>query len=387
MTRNQFVFVCLFLTMLSEVLLSPFYPQYFSEAFGVQGVEMTSIFIICCRLVVIIMTPFWGVILKKWSMRQVVICSLFMTAVFKVILSESTTFLSFLITSLLLLVFQSSLYLLYPYLVESMEQQEEKAKKTTVYMFVMHTAIIVSSLLGSFVITWEMPLKVYLIFACMDLGLMVILLATKLLSPDAVKKDQPIHIKVKKQPIYFYMIAIFFFHLGHNVIRPYFTLFVEDRYEVGNQMNALLYVMPSMMAIILKFCVPIRVFRGQDTLLLYIVTILSVFSLAIQASIDSLGIFIISRIIYGGCFYLSMVVLDIYLFRQFHEAATYYYSWLIAVQNVALLFAPLLALMVSKVSLYVPLLCGAVLLVAAIIAITIHNKPVVLYKKVKENEG
>ncbi|RID86714.1 MFS transporter [Peribacillus asahii] len=387
MTRNQFVFVCLFLTMLSEVLLSPFYPQYFSEAFGVQGVEMTSIFIICCRLVVIIMTPFWGVILKKWSMRQVVIGSLFMTAVFKVILSESTTFLSFLITSLLLLVFQSSLYLLYPYLVESMEQQEEKAKKTTIYMLVIHTAIIVSSLLGSFVITWEMPLKVYLIFACMDLTLMVILLATKLLSPDAVKKDQPIHIKVKKQPIYFYMIATFFFHLGHNVIRPYFTLFVEDRYEVGNQMNALLYVMPSMMAIIFKLCVPIRVFRGQDTLLLYIVTILSACSLTMQASIDSLGIFIISRIVYGGCFYLSMVVLDIYLFRQFHEAATYYYSWLIAVQNVALLFVPLLALMVSKVSLYVPLLCGAILLVAAIIAITIHNKPVVLYKKVKENEG
>ncbi|HWL24597.1 MAG TPA: MFS transporter, partial [Ureibacillus sp.] len=65
----------------------------------------------------------------------------------------------------------------------------------------------------------------------------------------------------------------------------------------------------------------------------------------------------------------------------------YYYSWLIAVQNVALLFAPLLALTVSKVSLYVPLLCGAVLLVAAIISITIHNKPVVFYKKVKENEG
>ncbi|MFK2825224.1 MFS transporter [Bacillus sp. B190/17] len=387
MTRAQFVFACLFLTVTSEVLLSPFYPKYFSEAFGVKGVEMTSLFIICCRFVVIIMTPVWGIVLKKWSMQQVVGCSLFMTAVFKALLSESTTFTSFFILSILLLVFQSSFYLLYPYLVGRIEQQEEKMKKTTVYVVVVHTAIIVSSVLGSVVITWDIPLKVYLVFACMDLCMLLVLLVTKLLTSPLAEKDGRTHLKVKAQLIFFYMAAIFFFHLGHHVIRPYFTLFVDDRYEVSNQMNALLYVMPSIMAIVLKCCVPIRIFKDRDILLFYIVTALSAFSLVIQASVENLWIFMISRMLYGACFYLSMVVLDIYLFRQCQEAAAYYYSWFIAVQNVALLFAPLLALTVSKAGFYTPLLCGALLLVAAVIAITIRNRPLVLYKEVKENEG
>lgn len=387
MIRTPFVFLCLFITMTSEVLLSPFYPQYFSEAFDLEGIEMTSVFIISCRLVVIVMTPVWGVVLKKWSMRRVVLCSLFMTAILKVILSESTTFSSFLTTSLLLLVFQSSLYLLYPYLVGRIEKQEEKARKTTIYIVVVHTAIIVSSLFGSVVISWEMPLKVYQLFACMDLCLLAVLLRTKRSSSVVPENNQSTHLKAVTEPIFFYMVAIFFFHLGHNAIRPYFTLFVDERYGVSNQVNALIYVMPSIMAIVLKLCVPIRVFSGQVIPLFYMVTILSAFTLLIQGSIDSLSIFIMSRILYGAGFYLSMVVLDIYLFRQSQAAATYYYSWLIAVQNVALLFAPLVALTVSRASFYAPLLSGALLLVVAVGVMTIRNKPLELFKQVKENEG
>ncbi|MCQ6275228.1 MFS transporter [Bacillus sp. V3B] len=388
MIRTPFVFICLFLTMTSEVLLSPFYPQYFSEAFGIERIEMTSVFIICCRLVVIVMTPVWGILLKRWAMRRVVGCSLLMTAILKVILSESTTFSSFLTTSLLLLVFQSSLYLLYPYLVGSIEKQEEKARKTTIYIMVVHTAIIVSSLFGSVVISWEMPLKVYQLFAFMDLCLLAVLLWTKQsFSVGPKKNTEPTPVKAVAEPIFFYMVAIFFFYLGHNAIRPYFTLFVDGRYEVSHQVNALFYVMPSVMAIVLKLCVPIRVFSGQVIPLFYMVTILSAFTLLIQASIDSLGIFIISRILYGAGFYLSMVVLDIYLFRQSQEAATYYYSWLIAVQNVALLIAPLVALTSSKTNFYGPLLSGAVLLAVSVVAMTIRNKPLELYKQVKENEG
>jgi hypothetical protein len=57
------------------------------------------------------------------------------------------------------------------------------------------------------------------------------------------------------------------------------------------------------------------------------------------------------------------------------------------VQNVALLFAPLVALTVSRASFYAPLLSGALLLVVAVGVMTIRNKPLELFKQVKENEG
>lgn len=180
MISPRFVFICLFMTMTSEVLLSPFYPQYFTSAFHVDGVAMTSFFIICCRIVVIVMTPLWGMLLKKWKVKHIIVASLLMTALVKVILSEVSTFYGFLATSLVLLVFQSSLYLLYPYLVGGMKNGQKKAGAATTYVFIVHTAIIVASLFGSAIIAWEMPLKVYQYFALTDMVLAVWLVTEKL---------------------------------------------------------------------------------------------------------------------------------------------------------------------------------------------------------------
>ncbi|MET3686032.1 MFS family permease [Priestia megaterium] len=385
MISPRFVFICLFMTMTSEVLLSPFYPQYFTSAFHVDGVAMTSFFIICCRIVVIVMTPLWGMLLKKWKVKHIIVASLLMTALVKVILSEVSTFYGFLATSLVLLVFQSSLYLLYPYLVGGMKNGQKKASAATTYVFIVHTAIIVASLFGSAIIAWEMPLKVYQYFALADMVLAVWLITRK---ASSLKKEKtPAYIQSINEPIFFYLLAIFFFHLGHNVIRPYFTLFTNETYGMSSQGNALLYVMPSIMAIVLKLTVPTKLFNGKVIPLFYSVTGASALLLCLQAYADHLSMFIISRILYGAGFYLSMVILDIYLFQKSKEGVAYYYSWLIAVQNIALLIAPLLALEISKVNLALPLAAGAAALLAASALMPLRNKTIPILRQVKENEG
>ncbi|MED3880179.1 MFS transporter [Priestia megaterium] len=384
MISSRFVFICLFMTMTSEVLLSPFYPQYFTNAFHVDGVAMTSFFIICCRIVVIVMTPLWGMLLKKWKVQHIIVASLLMTALIKVILSEVSTFYGFLATSLVLLVFQSSLYLLYPCLVGGMKNGQKKASAATTYVFIVHTAIIVASLFGSTIIAWEMPLKVYQYFALADMVLAVGLLTRK---ASPLKTEKTLSIQSINEPIFFYLLAIFFFHLGHNVIRPYFTLFTSDTYSMSSQGSALLYVMPSIMAIVLKLTVPTKLFNGKVIPLFYGVTGASALLLCLQAYADHLSMFIISRILYGAGFYLSMVILDIYLFQKSKEGAAYYYSWLIAVQNIALLIAPLLALEISKVNLALPLAAGAAALLAASAVMPLRNKTIPILRQVKENEG
>ncbi|MBK0008360.1 MULTISPECIES: MFS transporter [Priestia] len=384
MISARFVFICLFMTMTSEVLLSPFYPQYFTHAFHVDGVMMTSFFIICCRIVVIVMTPLWGMLFKKWNVKYVVVTSLLMTALIKVILSEVSTFYGFLATSLVLLVFQSSLYLLYPYLVGGMKKGRKKASAATTYVFIVHTAIIVASLFGSTVIAWEMPLKVYQYFALADMVLAVWLLTGK---ASTLKTEKTPSIQSINEPIFFYLLAIFFFHLGHNVIRPYFTLFTHETYGMSSQGSALLYAMPSIMAIVLKLTVPIKLLNGKVIPLFYSITGASVLLLCLQAYADHLSVFIISRTLYGAGFYLSMVILDIYLFRKSKEEAAYHYSWLIAIQNIALLIAPILALEISKLDLAFPLVTGAVALLAASAVMPLRNKTIPILRQVKENEG
>lgn len=156
---------------------------------------------------------------------------------------------------------------------------------------------------------------------------------------------------------------------------------------MSSQSSALLYVMPSIMAIVLKLTVPTKLFNGKVIALFYGVTGASALLLCLQAYADHLSMFIISRILYGAGFYLSMVILDIYLFQKSKEGAAYYYSWLIAVQNIALLIAPLLALEISKVNLALPLAAGAAALLAASAVMPLRNKTIPILRQVKENEG
>ncbi|MCA1203144.1 hypothetical protein [Priestia flexa] len=109
MIRSWIIFTCLFMTVVSEVLLSPFHPQFFTDFFQVNGLQATSLFIICCRIVVIIMTPIWGLLLKKWKIEKVSVYALVSISICKWMLSESSRFSMFLAFSLLLLVFQSCL--------------------------------------------------------------------------------------------------------------------------------------------------------------------------------------------------------------------------------------------------------------------------------------
>ncbi|MFP7732673.1 hypothetical protein ACLHDF_04475 [Priestia aryabhattai] len=252
-------------------------------------------------------------------------------------------------------------------------------------MYLLFTAIIVASLFGSTIIAWEMPLKVYRYFALADMVLAVWLLKRKA-SPLKTEKT-PTPLQSINEPIFFYLLAIFFFHLGHNVIRPYFTLFTSETYSMSSQGSALLYVAPSIMAIVLKLTVPTKLFNGKVIPLFYSVTGASVLLLCLQAYAGHLSVFIISRILYGAGFYLSTVILDIYLFQKSKEEAAYYYSWLIAVQNIALLSAPLLALEISKVNLAFPLVAGAAALLAANAVMPLRNKTIPILRQVKENEG
>ncbi|MGG0382988.1 hypothetical protein ABEY69_08125 [Priestia filamentosa] len=55
--QKGFIYLCLLSTLISEMLLSPFFPQLFSTYFQVEGVQATSLYISVCRIVVIVMTP------------------------------------------------------------------------------------------------------------------------------------------------------------------------------------------------------------------------------------------------------------------------------------------------------------------------------------------
>lgn len=381
MTKGEkgFIYSCLLVTLISEMLLSPFYPQLFSDYFRMDGVQATSLFIICCRLVVIVLTPVWAVMAQRWDLKKIIPVALIIMGLCKAVLPMVDTFWQFLMTSLVLLVFQSSIYLLYPAMVASSKSEGEKVKVTTFYLCLFHGSVIISGLGGSYAIAQKVPLNSYYMFAGADLIL-------ALLSFFVFSKSNPIsrvtkfrkkgesfkHVKMSGEFL-LYLLVVFLFFIGHHAIRPYFTVFLENSYSITTQVSSLLYVMPSLTAVVLQLLLPKRYFHSHLKIILFGVMAVTGCLLFIQAFTHHIWLFSFIRLLYGACFFIGLAAIDIFFFQtRVGKKSPLSYSLVASVQNTALLFAPMTALMmVERTGFQGPFLLSGLLLIGAAVCMSL----------------
>ncbi|HWO97833.1 MAG TPA: MFS transporter [Bacillus sp. (in: firmicutes)] len=402
MTKGEkgFIYSCLLVTLISEMLLSPFYPQLFSEYFRMDGVQATSLFIVCCRLVVIVLTPLWAVMARSWDLKKIIPAALIIMGSCKAVLPIVDTFWQFLITSLVLLVFQSSIYLLYPAMVASSKSEGEKVKVTTFYLCLFHGSVIISGLAGSYIIAREMPLNSYYMFAGADLilALLSFVVFSKNNATSKVtefkKKGESFKRTKMSGEFLLYLLVVFLFFIGHHAIRPYFTVFLENSYSITTQVSSLLYVMPSITAVILQFLLPKQYFHSHVKVILLGVTAVTGCLLFTQMFTHHIWLFSFIRLLYGACFFVGLAAIDIFFFQtRVGKQSPLSYSLVASVQNTALLFAPMTALMmVERMGFQGPFLLGGLLLIGAAVCmsllfITIFKPSYQLKKGVDHHEN
>ncbi|WP_078412068.1 MFS transporter [Priestia abyssalis] len=402
MTKGEkgFIYSCLLVTLISEMLLSPFYPQLFSDYFQMDGVQATSLFIVCCRLVVIVLTPVWAVLAQRWDLKKIVPSALIIMGICKAVLPMVDTFSQFLMTSLVLLVFQSSIYLLYPVLVATSKNEGEKVKVTTFYLCLFHGSVIISGLAGSYAIAQEMPLNSYYMFAGADL--ILALLSFFMFSKNNAisratefrKKGESFKRTKMSGEFLLYLLIVFLFFIGHHAIRPYFTVFLENSYSITTQVSSLLYVMPSMTAVVLQLLLPKRYFHSHIKIILLGVMAVTGCLLFIQVLTQHIWLFSFIRLLYGACFFIGLAAIDIFFFQtSIGKRSPLSYSLVSSVQNIALLFAPMTALMmVERTGFQGPFLLGGLLLIGAAVCmslyfITIFKPSYQLKKEVDHHEN
>lgn len=363
------------------MLLSPFYPQLFSDYFQVDGVQATSLFIICCRLVVIVMTPIWGMFARRWGLQKIITIALMIMGGCKVLLLMSYTFPQFLGVSLVLLFFQSSIYLLYPAMVASSKNDNKKVQATTTYLFIFHGSVIVSGIMGSFIINLAVPLTCYYIFALVD----IVLAAAScfLFSKKSAfatcgrvrRKEGSLKGMKWTREFLLYLLTVFLFFIGHHAIRPYFTVFLDNSYTLTKQESSLLYVMPSLVAIVLQFFLPKRWLQSHVAVILIGLTGITGGLLFIQMLAEDIWLFIAIRIMYGICFFVSLAAIDILFFQMgIGRESPLSYSLVTSVQNTALLFSPMAALItVQHNGIEGPFLLSGFLLIGSALCMTLFS--------------
>lgn len=363
------LFSCVFLAVFTEVLLSPFYPQFFRQVFGVEDLSYTGYYIFICRLTVVLCAPLWGMLSRRFAVKHLLTVGQAGAALVTALLGISHSMGQFVVFSVLLLLFKSSYLLVYPLIVELAGKGQRSAIAGT-YQAVFHGAIIAATITGAWMVNLEAPLSLFYWIAIADLiqlGLCFVVLrnfSSRSFSPEQAEANRP-----DKELGFGFVgalgLTILTFQLANNLVRPFFTEYVTHPipFGVSLQTSSILFLIPSVMAIAAMPYIR-KVAQPQRLPLLYSVGLgLLAFSLYLQGGTSQLSMFVLSRIVYGFMLAVTQAVLELQLFEHSSQNRLHYhYSLVTAFANVGHLGAPLLAsYLVSSYSLAAPLLAAGTL--------------------------
>jgi MFS transporter, DHA1 family, multidrug resistance protein len=363
-TAEAVLYLCTFLHVFAETLFAPFYPQLFAKAFGVKQLEYTGLYVAACRLTVVAFAPVWAWLSRRFDIRWLLLMSQLGTAAFTACLPATASETQFLLLSVALLAFKSGYLLVYS-LVVKLAGEERRARAVSAYQGLFHSAIIASTLASVWAIhQLTAPLRLFYAVALLDLA--QVLLCLYALSRVSVGGRPAVRPASGMSGLTGLLIPIgflvFTFHLASNLIRPYFTAFTgaEAGLALSPNTSAVLFLLPSAMALAVMPAVR-RLGRCRRQAVLYTlaVALLSASTL-LQGLAKDLISLLVGRIAFGLFFVVVQALLEMRLFRESGTNLHFNYGVMVAVQNGALLAAPVLAsALVDAFGLAAPLLGAA----------------------------
>ncbi|MEA5504635.1 MFS transporter [Halotia wernerae UHCC 0503] len=351
------LFLCVFLSIFNEVLLSPFYPQFFRKVFGVTDLAYTGYYIFVCRLTVVLSAPVWGVLSSRFEVKHLLYVGQLGTAVMTALMGTSTSAEQFLIYTILLLLCKSSYLLVYPLIIQ-LGGEEKRAAIAGTYQAVFHSAIIMATIVSAWMVNIDTPLVLFYAIAAADI-LQLAICAYILRGVSTQRQEQAgeqgagsrgedsDQALAPNQLGYILTIGIviFTFQLANNLVRPYFTEYVtSEPLNVNLLTSSLLFLIPSIMAIaalpyIRQACRPERlnsIYTGSLSLL--------IISLGLQGLSFNLPLLILARIVYGFFLAVTQATIELQIFNKSTAKHLHFnYSLTTSFANVGHLGAPLLA--------------------------------------------
>lgn len=342
---NLFLLSCVFLFVCTEVLLSPFYPQFFKKVYGITDPDLTGFYIMTCRLAVVVFTPIWGLIAnKRQNSSTLLIIGQWGTGLSCFLMAISQTFEMFVVASILLLIFKSSYFLLYTILMQ--ENRKTATGAAASYHAVLQGAIVAATLLSGWVIQMENPLLVFWLIGIMEclLGLFSYFMLKKaernVEGGQLQENGQRSSTSLLPQLFIFGMVVLTL-HIAVNMVRPFFTTYTEQMYHTGTMMSSILYLLPSLMAIV---SVPLiqkysERLGWNGYIAATVMIIAGLFFQGVETGIAGLVVF---RCMFGIGAAWCLAKLDVFIFKWSRNTHGDY-SKISAIQNVGLLLAPVAA--------------------------------------------
>jgi MFS family permease len=356
------LYLCLFLHVFTEMLFAPFFPQLFAKAFGVAQLEYTGLYVAACRLTVVAFAPVWAWLSRRFAVRRLLLASQLGTAAFTACLPAAADEAQFLLLSIALLAFKSGYLLVYSLAIE-LAGEAGRARTVGAYQGLFHLAVIASTLASAWAIQLAAPLQVFYAMALLDLAqgalCLYALSRAGLRRAPAAAGAAAGGLSALLLPVGF---LVFTFHLAANVMRPYFTAYTgaETGLALSFEASALLFLLPSALALaVMPALRRLGSLRRPAVLYAVAVGVLSAATL-LQGLAQDLATLAAGRVAFGLFLAVAQALIELRLFRASGAHLHFNYGVMVAVQNAALLAAPLLAsAVVGAFGLAAPLLAAA----------------------------
>jgi DHA1 family multidrug resistance protein-like MFS transporter len=347
---SKAAWAALLVALVADVFLAPFYPQFFATTFGANGVVTAGLYIALCRIAVAVALPLW----TRWTRRigplrlvaraQVIAGTAALACVF----APNLTW--FLILTFIAEAARAAYLLLYPALFEAAPAEKRGAVVARVAA-AFHAAALIAAVTGGVLLEHASGRVALLIAAAADF-VQLACLVRALPSSHPVPAAEPAPDTTtassaqRRVRLRLHLLcALTFLSTGGFVIlRPHFTTYLSAELAPSAPLwlLGLVFVVPSAVAVlVLPFGQ--RIARSPR-LALYMCVALVVMALTAtgQLAATTLAILVAVRVVYGLACYVIDIAVD-------HAALsstvdTYgHFGFVAAVQNVAIVLAPLAA--------------------------------------------
>ena len=319
--------------VMTDTMLLPFYPQFFSSAFDMHSSEHVGFYIAACCFTVMLAFPLWATLAKHvnelhlWATTQIIAGCLGLYCYY------TTSLMEFWIASQLMLAFKSSLLLIYPFVMR-LEEKDKQLSIAGLFSVLVHFGGIGGALLGGIVLQGFNPKDMFLIMPASDAFqvMVCIYLIVKLkVSFKARAPEEPAHTQPDTNSgnkgflVKLGLISLVFYFSAH-LISPFFTIYWQTVSSWNSAfLSAIVYAIPAGIALACLAWGHFKPSKHSNVKIINQALLIGFLGLLLQGSQETWPV-IFGRCLFGYALYQITVRLDLILFnvsRPEHYASDY----------------------------------------------------------------
>ncbi len=373
------------ISVICDTMVLPFYPQFFSVAFGIDSAMHTGIYIAASCITVMLLFPFWARVAKRINEIHLWVYTQLASMLLGISCYWVSDLVSFWILSQLMLAFKASYLLIYPFVMR-LESRDRHLGVASLFSVLMHFGAIGGALVGGVFLQWFSAKALYLVMAIGDaLQVMVCFWliqkyriaktdVAELKGSEQAEAQQALHyhwfsnFRLKPFVLQIGLLSLLFYFAAFT-IRPFLALYWENIAQMDHRViSGLVYSLPAWVAL-LGLYINIKQQRALNVYQrIYWALFWAILGCLIQSSSNE-WFFIAGRLIFAWGLFQITVNLEVLLFELSKpEDFANDYSQVHLFQNIGVILASLsTAYLVATLSASWPFYSAALLLVITLI--------------------